>query len=376
MEKIWLFSTAKLRNAKKALRSYNFQFSILNFQLIAVALLLLSGCQSIEQLTIDYMEPAKVSFPDELKKVGIVNNVPENLPNRLSRSFTDTPDVESNGLSHKTTYYNGLTSYAMESLAHAIADEEYFEQVVICDSVLRANDTQLQAGGLSMDEVNYLINYLDVDVLLSLESLQLREVRDYLYSPDFGLYIGTANVAVRPILNIYLPGRETQVATINMTDSIYWDEVGNSLTYVKNHLISQEEMLKQASDYAGALPVKNLLPHWESANRFFFTNGNLKVRDGVVYARENEWDKAAELWEQAYAGTKNKKKQFYAAYNLALAYEMMDDMEKAYQWINTALEKSQGNSTNQFLAQQYYKDLQKRHSNIAILDAQLNRFKE
>ena len=94
---------------------------------------------------------------------------------------------------------------------------------------------------------------------------------------------------MRPILNIYLPGRDTQVATINMTDSIYWDEVGNSLTYVKNRLISQEEMLKQASDYAGALPVKNLLPHWESANRFFFTNGNLKVRDGVLYARDSNF---------------------------------------------------------------------------------------
>ena len=155
------------------LRSRNGQWSMVNGQLLAICFVaLLTSCQSIEQLTIDYMEPAKVSFPDELKKVGIVNNVPEDLPNRLSRSFTDTPDVESGGLSHKTSYYNGLTSYAMESLAHAIADEEYFEQVVICDSVLRANDTQLQAGGLSMDEVNYLINYLDVDVLLSLESLQ------------------------------------------------------------------------------------------------------------------------------------------------------------------------------------------------------------
>ena len=361
----------------KALGSRNVQCSMFNVQLITFFIAaLLTGCQSLEQFSIDYMEPAKVSFPDELKKVGIVNNVPNDLPNRLSRSFTDTPNMESNGLSHTTTYYNGLASYAIESLAHSIADEEYFEQVVICDSVLRANDTQLQAGGLSLQEVNSLTNYLDVDVLLSLESLQMREVRDLLYSPEFGAYIGAVNVAVRPILNIYLPNRDTPVATINMTDSIYWDEVGNSLTYVKNHLISQEEMLKQASDYAGSLPVKNLLPHWENAPRFFFTNGNLKVRDGVVYARENEWDKAAELWEQAYAGTKSTKKQFYAAYNLALAYEMMDDIDKAYQWINTAVEKSHGNSTNQFLAQQYFRDLQKRHSNIAILNAQLNRFKE
>ena len=53
------------------LRSRNAQCSMFHVQCLAVALLLLSGCQSIEQLTIDYMEPAKVSFPDELKKVGI-----------------------------------------------------------------------------------------------------------------------------------------------------------------------------------------------------------------------------------------------------------------------------------------------------------------
>ena len=104
----------------KTLRSRNVQCLLF--------IVLLTSCQSIEQLTIDYMEPAKVSFPDELKKVGIVNNVPEDLPNRLSRSFTDTPNVESNGLSHTTNYYNGLTSYAMESLAHAIADHLNHQQ--------------------------------------------------------------------------------------------------------------------------------------------------------------------------------------------------------------------------------------------------------
>ncbi len=45
--------------------------------LLLSCLLLLAGCQSVEQLSIDYMMPADVSFPASLKRVAIVNNMPE-----------------------------------------------------------------------------------------------------------------------------------------------------------------------------------------------------------------------------------------------------------------------------------------------------------
>ena len=38
--------------------------------------LLLGGCQTVEQLSIDYMLPAEVSFPPSLKRVAVVNNMP------------------------------------------------------------------------------------------------------------------------------------------------------------------------------------------------------------------------------------------------------------------------------------------------------------
>ena len=37
----------------------------------------LAGCQTVEPLAIDYMLPADVSFPPSLKRVAIVNNMPE-----------------------------------------------------------------------------------------------------------------------------------------------------------------------------------------------------------------------------------------------------------------------------------------------------------
>lgn len=52
--------------------------------LLLSCLLLLAGCQSVEYLAIDYMLPADVSFPPSLKRVGVVNNMPEVPETNLS----------------------------------------------------------------------------------------------------------------------------------------------------------------------------------------------------------------------------------------------------------------------------------------------------
>lgn len=53
------------------------------YYLLLSGMLFLSSCQSVEQLSIDYMLPAEVSFPPTLKRVAIVNNMPEVPDNKL-----------------------------------------------------------------------------------------------------------------------------------------------------------------------------------------------------------------------------------------------------------------------------------------------------
>ena len=48
-----------------------------SYYLLLSCLMLLAGCQTVEPLAIDYMLPADVSFPPSLKRVAIVNNMPE-----------------------------------------------------------------------------------------------------------------------------------------------------------------------------------------------------------------------------------------------------------------------------------------------------------
>ena len=108
--------------------------------LILFGLVVLWGCQSVDYLSIDYLLPAQMSFPNELRKVAVVNNVVEGTPTQLPRQFADEPDVNMRTQYRKTQYLSGDSKAATESLAQALADGDYFDTVIICDSALRAGD--------------------------------------------------------------------------------------------------------------------------------------------------------------------------------------------------------------------------------------------
>ncbi|GAE82486.1 hypothetical protein JCM10512_692 [Bacteroides reticulotermitis JCM 10512] len=73
---------------------------------ISLIVLTLSGCQTIEQLSIDYMQPAEITFPAQLRKVAVVNNtsvVPDN--NLLPETEQKEDDI--NKIRRATAYSYG-----------------------------------------------------------------------------------------------------------------------------------------------------------------------------------------------------------------------------------------------------------------------------
>mgnify|MGYP001529207706 CR=1 FL=1 len=105
---------------------------------ISLFLLLFNSCQSIEQISIDYLQPADLSFPPQLRKVAVVNNTSDAPDNKLitevQKTKENVPEV-----SRATAYANGDPKIAAESLAEEIAHQNYFDEVVICDSAIQSN---------------------------------------------------------------------------------------------------------------------------------------------------------------------------------------------------------------------------------------------
>ena len=141
--------------------------------------------------------------------------------------------------------------------------------------MLRANDMIPRESTLSKSEVESLTESLNVDFLIALENIQIRSLRKIEYLREWGVYAGTIDVKVYPTVKVYLPNRNGPMVTINTNDSIFWDYAAPSIAQAGAGLISETEMLKEASEFAGTVPVKYMLPHWKTASRYLFTSGSV-----------------------------------------------------------------------------------------------------
>ena len=187
------------------------------------SLLLVASCQSVEQLSIDYLLPADVSFPQQLKKVAIVNNVPaDDSEPSVTKTETESDYIE-------TATFSGNPAITAEALAQALAEGNYFDEVVICDSALQATGSTAKQM-LETEEANQLINDLQVDFLIALEDIKIRTRRKISYVPGWNVYHGTVDANVYPSISVYLPNGLQNTASSSSQNKNY-ERTATEVTY-------------------------------------------------------------------------------------------------------------------------------------------------
>lgn len=358
------------------------------YSFILLSTFLFGSCQTLQELSIDYMLPANISFPSELRRVAIVNNTSSTPDNEL---IPTDESKKPNEMSRATVYHDGNAVITTQSLAESIAEENYFDAVVICDSALRTQDITPRENTLTREEVQILIDKLNVDFLISLEKLQMKAIRIIRHLPEWSCYQGTIDMKVYPTVKVYIPNRRGPMVTVNGKDSIFWEEFGSSESNVRSHLAGDSNMLEEASEFAGIVPVKYLLPYWKTGKRSLYINGSVNMRDAAIFVRESSWDKAFKLWEQAYQTTKSNKQKMAAAHNIALHYEMQDSIAEALTWATQAqelarkvenIEKNSPKETdftripNYIMITLYIEELKVRRDGLAKLNMQMSRFND
>lgn len=319
--------------------------------IILAAGAMFASCSSLQTISFDQLQAADVSFPDAVKKVAVINNMPV-LATKESRE-TVSAELEGDG------------KVAAEALARNIADVNYFDQVVICDSIFRANDEVPRVNViLTKEEIGQLTEDLDVDMVFSFDRIHIQTKPGILFFPDFPVPIDAVDAVISPIVRVYIPNRDKPLFIVAKQDTISW-EIDPTL--------SDEKIIKEASEYAASIPVDHLLPHWKEVTRFYYDGGNVEMRDAGVCLRENNWEGAYELWKTVYDQKKGQQKM-KAAFNMALYYEIKDDLEKAKEWIENARKLIKPGSKDEQLILFYSFELDNRRDKLSRLRIQMKRF--
>lgn len=314
---------------------------------LLLVLCLFSACTTLQTISFERLQAADVSYPDQVRTVGVINYAPQDKQERDSIL----------GL------WNGDGKVTVESLAREIAATDYFNQVVVCDSALRPVGMGNEEI-LPMSQADSLIQALGVDMLFAVEQVRIELKEGSLFHTELMVDVPAVDGVITPLVRAYVSGRNAPLFSISKTDTICW-VVSPELTF--------GQIMQEASDFAATLPVSYLLPHWKEMNRYYFDGGNMEMRDAGVYIREQNWEGAAALWQKLHDGRKGKVKM-RAAYNLALNYELQGDYERAKEYLDTALSLASEGSWEHQLIEYYRLQLDEQARENRMLQIQMKRF--
>jgi len=307
---------------------------ISSFLIVMTAGLFLGSCSGIKYLTVETREPAQVTLPSHVLSLAVVNNVVKQ-PDDLGHETQLIGSTE--GGKKRKVSSDSMAIYYTEALTQFLNEEDYFQKVVFYPEPLRSDTNFFQEQPLTPERMNDIRKKTGVDAVISLDKLLIQTVKRDQFRQQ-GYTYGDLIARIHSILRVYLPTLEGKIPAIQYTDSMRWEgfDIQNEEAYAEVMLPSRKEAMKLLVVKAAEKMTYVFAPHWEMQDRWYYTLPNSLMREGEAFAKDANWSKAIEKWQAFYDSRSSKIEKAKAANNIALAFEMMDDMTQAVEWAKLA----------------------------------------
>lgn len=343
------------------------------FAIVVFSILFLSSCAGIQYMTIETREPAQVTLPTGVRSVLVVNNVvqqPDEIGHNIKR-------LGKNQIDRTKASADSVAIFYTEALSQFLGEEDYFDAVKYYQKPLRTDEDFWQEVPITPETMNELRTSTTTDAIISLDKLVLQTNWNDFFQQE-GYNYASMTGKIHSVIRVYLPSMEGKIPVVQFTDSMKWEgyDIRDGRAYADLIIPSQEEAMKQLAVFSAEKMTKVFSPHWENQDRWYYTQMSSKMREGEMFAKSNQWLSAIEKWKESYGKEKSKLNQAKAAHNIALGYEMLDDMNSAYEWATTAADLFQQSTTTGSLERRrsvlFKNEIERRRDTSNKLNMQVN----
>jgi hypothetical protein len=311
----------------------------------------LFSCNTVKDISIEVLNPAEVSIPNDVQSVTFVNR---SYPPWLAKDPEDTLLRPVDELFILDTLINNKFFLGVFD---ALNSSPLFKIEKLNIMQFRRNDPARFPDPLSEMELLSIADSMKTDAIICLEGYRaadtLTESSDWgaIFNEEEGWYEvselifyveGTIQWRVYDILN---PGI---IDEFTSTDTIEWYAHG---AFIQQALFDLPEVVDGYREYAyqrGYDFGMRLSPSWSQVKRFYFISGNRNLRKAAQYAEEEKWEEAASLWKDE-SDSENRKSAAKAAFNLALYSERKDLLIPAIDWAKKSYEILNENHTKTYI---------------------------
>ncbi len=308
---------------------------IIPYLIVVVAVLSLGSCAGIKYLTVETREPAQVALPSHILSLAIVNNVVQQ-PDDIGH---ETQLIGHSDSERSKASSDSIAVYYTEALTQFLNEEDYFQNVLFYPEPLRSDADFFQERPVTPEQMNLIRTKTGADAVISLDKLIIQTEKKDMFRQQ-GYTYSELTGRIHSVLRVYMPTMEGKIPAVQYTDSIRWEgmNIRNIPVYDDIMLPTREEAMKLLAVRAAEKMTQVFAPHWEMQDRWYYTLPHTLMREGETFAKGAEWARAIEKWESFYHSRSNKTEKAKAANNLALAWEMLDNMTQALEWAKTSFD--------------------------------------
>lgn len=299
---------------------------------IAVLVFVLFSGSAWVKLTL--VRPSEIVLPDYIKTVALVDRTfqEETQRNKIEQVITGEAFHQD----------EQAVKQIAEGFIEACSGTKRFETVRTAERFKSDGTKNTFPTPLDWNMVTELCNKYQTDMLLSIEIFDT----DFLLT-NSPVKIDTKNEDGK--VSSKLEFRANGVAVINFGIRLYdaanrvildeyqtmqrlnFDAQAPTLQAALNQLLDKTEAINRVSFDAGFIYGQRITPTYYQVTRYFFDKPKKELGAGVRYSEVADWKNAIKSWTKV-VDKGDKKDAGRAAFNIAVAYEVLGDLELAKEW--------------------------------------------
>ena len=309
----------------------------------SIALILLSSCAGTRDMQVTVLRPAKITIPTTIRKIAILNRSIPTSTTGFEASLSGETAVRDKELSEDCL--RGLN----ETLNLRASNESPRFDAVRCGHTLNAADGKSLGFGAPLD-------WTVVDSICTAQQVQALLVLEY-FDTDYSILNpgATAQAAVGAVLNgtptaVEVRGTATAEAGFRVYDpkqqkilyedrfqfKKYWTQRSTNPVEALAKLIKRNDALLNVSYNTGVEFAYNIVPLYFWEDRLMYKGKKGNMERGERQALAKDWNGALQTWSEVFETTFKSKIRAKAAFNAALACEVLGDLPGAQKWIQQA----------------------------------------
>lgn len=325
----------------------------LSFILLMLLFLFASCSLPYRSLTIETARPSPHLLPSNIHSLtlvnrGITNEFRNFNKDSLQQYFYDK------GFNVNAVVLDSLAAdTTLKALGELLFESGRYDVVIPEERNLnRKLKFYLIPESLDWDEVASICQDFNTDALMVIERYYNKIITDY------HVYVSAENEAqfvsasidskYNVVIKVYDPAQKSIIGQVFVDDTISWKNEDFSTESLFRALPPIKDALVQTGIEVALKADKQFSPDWVKESRVFFILSKGEESQVQTWVSNNEWLQANDYWLK-FANSSKASVKSKAEFNLALASEMLGNIDDAIAWATKSYQTRYMNQTNNYL---------------------------